>query len=177
MLTGIELGQALEAAIKLKGVSKAAVARHFGVKPPSIQDWIKYGRINKSHINGLVEYFADVVGPEHWGLPGDAGAARQELPKERTPPYTLTPEIVHGLVKQNELILKQLSEIVDRLDRVLVPAGLSVGDNFRSLPDAPLEAIETLKGLIDAGGEIGEEDRPQATPLRNEKHPKRPKNK
>lgn len=68
MLTGEELGAAINAAIEKKGVSKVAVAAHFGVKPPSIQDWIRRGTIAKEKLPILWAYFEDVVGPEHWGL-------------------------------------------------------------------------------------------------------------
>lgn len=68
MHNGERLGQALAEAIRMKGVSKADVAREFGVKPPSVQGWLKTGRISKSHIERLITYFADVVGPEHWGM-------------------------------------------------------------------------------------------------------------
>lgn len=68
MLTGKELGDALRAAIEKKAVTKKAVADHFGVKPPSVQDWINFGRIGKKHLNELVSFFSDVVGPEHWGI-------------------------------------------------------------------------------------------------------------
>ncbi|WP_174941259.1 hypothetical protein [Burkholderia lata] len=68
MLTGKELGDALRAAIEKKAVTKKAVADHFGVKPPSVQDWMNFGRIGKKHLNELVSYFSDVVGPEHWGI-------------------------------------------------------------------------------------------------------------
>ncbi|WP_374557718.1 LexA family transcriptional regulator [Aquitalea pelogenes] len=68
MLTGEKLGAALAAAIQMKGVSKADVARHFDVKPPSIQGWLKNGRISKVHIEKLLTYFSDVVGPDHWGI-------------------------------------------------------------------------------------------------------------
>lgn len=68
MLTGQELGRAIGEAILRKGVSKTAVAKHFGIKGPSIYDWIKHGRVGKQHLNELVRYFSDVVGPEHWGL-------------------------------------------------------------------------------------------------------------
>lgn len=84
MLTGPALGQAIEKAIKKKGVTKAAVARHFGITPPSVQDWIKFGRVGKHHIAGLVDYFSDVVGNEHWGLapgqlqPGMAAEAHEK---------------------------------------------------------------------------------------------------
>ena len=68
MLTGEELGRAIDEAIKLKGVTKVKVAEHFGIKPPSVNSWIKTGRISKEHIEKLVEYFSDVVSPEHFGL-------------------------------------------------------------------------------------------------------------
>lgn len=68
MLTGKQLGAALREAISLKQVSIAEVAREFGVKGPSVYDWLKYGRIGKPHLEHLVTYFADVVPPSHWGL-------------------------------------------------------------------------------------------------------------
>lgn len=68
MLTGKELGEALRRAIALKGVKQVEVAEHFGVKPPSVQDWLKRGVIGKDKLPELWAYFSDVVGPEHWGL-------------------------------------------------------------------------------------------------------------
>ena len=68
MLTGKPLGHAIAAAIKLKGVPKADVARHFGIKPPSISDWCNKGTIDKAKLERLFDYFSDVVGPAHWGL-------------------------------------------------------------------------------------------------------------
>ena len=57
------IGHKLAAAIKIKDVTKAAVARHFGVQPPSIADWIK-GTIAKEHYPRLVEYFG--LPYEYW---------------------------------------------------------------------------------------------------------------
>lgn len=68
MLTGEQLGAAIRVAIEKKGVSKVTVAAYFGVKPPSVQDWINRGTIGKEKLPKLWAYFADVVGPEHWGL-------------------------------------------------------------------------------------------------------------
>lgn len=83
MLTGTELGEALDEAIRLKGVSKAAAARHFGIKGPSIYDWINHGRIGKQHLTKLVEYFSDVVGPAHWGM-SSAEASQPTRPSPDT---------------------------------------------------------------------------------------------
>lgn len=85
MLTGEKLGEALAAAIRMKGVSKADVARHFDVKPPSVQGWLKHGRISKSHIEKLLAYFSDVVGPEHWGLSSTGIRAIDFGPAIQTP--------------------------------------------------------------------------------------------
>lgn len=68
MLTGPELGAAIEAARIAKGVSKKQLADDFAVKPPSIQGWVKNGRIDKSKLMDVIAYFADVVGPDHWGM-------------------------------------------------------------------------------------------------------------
>ena len=68
MLTGPELGAAIDAARIAKGVSKKQLADDFQVKPPSVQGWVKNGRIDKSKLMDVIAYFADVVGPEHWGL-------------------------------------------------------------------------------------------------------------
>ena len=75
MLSGIELGRAIEQAIDKKisagsAKSKAEIARHFKIKAPSIHDWIKKGSISKEKLPELWSYFSDVVGPEHWGLNG-----------------------------------------------------------------------------------------------------------
>lgn len=83
MLTGKELGAAIEAARLLKKVSKVELAREFGVAPPSVQDWVKKGTIDKAKLPQLWGYFAEVVGPSHWGLDewpaGDVGIRRQTL--------------------------------------------------------------------------------------------------
>lgn len=68
MLTGKELGAAIEAARVKKKVTKKALADHFEVSPPSIQDWVKRGTIDKGRLPDLWEFFKDVVGPAHWGL-------------------------------------------------------------------------------------------------------------
>lgn len=68
MLTGKELGSAIEAARLVKGVSKKKLADDFSVKPPSIQGWVNHGRIDKAKLMQLIAYFSDVVPLEHWGL-------------------------------------------------------------------------------------------------------------
>ncbi|EEW8430215.1 hypothetical protein D6C26_005161 [Escherichia coli] len=73
MLSGKDLGRAIEQAINKKIVSgavksKAEIARHFNVQPPSIHDWMKKGSISKDKLPELWRFFSDVVGPEHWGL-------------------------------------------------------------------------------------------------------------
>ena len=77
MLTGKDLGDAIRdairEAIRLKKASGSIsgtrdVASHFGIKTPSIYDWMKKGSIGKEKLQRLFEYFSDVVGPEHWGI-------------------------------------------------------------------------------------------------------------
>lgn len=68
MLTGQELGAAIESARIKKGVSKKKLADVFNVAPPSVQGWVKFGRIDKSKLMELMVYFSDVVDSAHWGL-------------------------------------------------------------------------------------------------------------
>lgn len=80
MLTSKELGHAIEQAINLKiasggAKSKTEIARHFGVKPPSLYDWIKHGSISKERLPQLWNYFSDVVDMNHWGI------SKNEIPQ------------------------------------------------------------------------------------------------
>lgn len=79
MLTGPDLGAAIERARVLKGVTKKAIADHFAVSPPSVQDWVKRGTIDKDKLVDLWAYFADVVGPDHWGLPWNFSVAHSRI--------------------------------------------------------------------------------------------------
>ncbi len=58
MLTGPELGAALERAMRAMDVTQSAVAQEFGIKQPSVSEWIKYGRIGKRHLTHLVARYA-----------------------------------------------------------------------------------------------------------------------
>ena len=73
MLNGKDLGAAIGEAIRLKiesGAvrSKAEIARHFGVRPPSLVDWVNKGSISKDKLPELWRFFSDVVGCDHWGM-------------------------------------------------------------------------------------------------------------
>ncbi|MEI7174804.1 hypothetical protein [Pectobacterium carotovorum] len=90
MLSGKELGRAIELAIERKKSSgaiktKAEIARHFKVKPPSIHDWIKKGSISKDKLPELWIYFSDVAGPEHWGLSKFPSNTSAQLISEQSP--------------------------------------------------------------------------------------------
>lgn len=73
MLTGPDLGAAIAEAIRRKldrgaARSRAQIAAHFDMKPPSLYDWEERGTVSKAKLLRMFEYFADVVGPEHWCL-------------------------------------------------------------------------------------------------------------
>jgi hypothetical protein len=44
------------------------VADRFGVKPQSVNDWIRTGAIKKDKLLMLFDMLRPFVGPEHWGL-------------------------------------------------------------------------------------------------------------
>jgi len=73
MLNGKDLGAAIGEAIRMKVESgavrsKAEIARHFGVRPPSLVDWVNKGSISKDKLPELWRFFSDVVGCDHWGM-------------------------------------------------------------------------------------------------------------
>lgn len=85
MLTGEKLGEAISLAIEKKGVSKKAIAEKFGVKPPSVQDWIKRGTISKDKLFALIDFFSDVCGNDHWGLSDISAFKRTDENAEQAP--------------------------------------------------------------------------------------------
>lgn len=98
MLTGPELGAAIESARIAKGVSKKKLADDFTVKPPSIQGWVKTGRIDKSKLMDVIAYFSDVVSPEHWGL--RPGFSYENLPDDTGDSFLSSGEDVADLLGQ-----------------------------------------------------------------------------
>lgn len=52
-----DMGIKLKKAMERKGVDKNAVAIAFGVKVPSVYDWLEHGRIAKKHLPMLESYF------------------------------------------------------------------------------------------------------------------------
>lgn len=95
MLSGEELGRAIRAAIDAKGITQKVVAAEFGVKQPSVSDWIKYGRIDKKHLSHLMVFFSDVVGPAHWGLSEQTVWTPVHHAAEGTPVYGVAQDLIH----------------------------------------------------------------------------------
>lgn len=108
MLTGPELGAAIEAARIAKGVSKKKIADDFQVKPPSIQGWVKYGRIDKSKLMDVIAYFSDVVGPEHWGL--RAGFTYESLPDNASEASRDTAATSAAVTSAAEMVRRMISK-------------------------------------------------------------------
>jgi transcriptional regulator with XRE-family HTH domain len=161
MLTGPELGAAIEAARIAKGVSKKQLADDFSVKPPSVQGWVKNGRIDKSKLMDVIAYFADVVGPDHWGMrPGFSyeqhAVGTDNLPAAPTSSSTAADKL------REMLAGKSLGE--DRLQKLLAvaegiePEGtfeVLVNDAFRpgKVGDEVWIAHYDVRGAL-GGGEV-----------------------
>lgn len=121
MLTGPDLGAAIEAARIAKGVSKKKLADDFSVKPPSVQGWVNNGRIDKSKLMDVIAYFSDVVGPEHWGL--RPGFSYSNVEDEERPVYSVAenaPASSAADKVRQMLAGKTLGD--DRLQRILAIA-------------------------------------------------------
>lgn len=116
MLTGKELGAAIDAAIRLKidagkAASKAEVARHFQIQPPSIHDWIKKGTVSKDKIYALLHYFSDVTGPEHWGMTIAEWPSGLSATLPGAEPTTTLGKQIRFYRNKLDMTLEQLSEL------------------------------------------------------------------
>lgn len=141
MLTGEQLGAAIAAAIEKKGISKKELADAFGVKPPSVQDWIKRGTISKEKLPFLWTFFADVVGPEHWGIEKISylPALALGLASSGTLPAAWDRNVVAAPAPKMQRLYPLISS---------VQAGqwAEIADNFQ-----PGDAEEWIPGLQDLG--------------------------
>lgn len=130
MLSGKELGLAIEQAINKKlslGTvsTKAEIARHFNIKPPSIHDWIKKGSISKDKLPELWKYFSDVVGPEHWGLDEFPNQEAIKPPKDSS-------------VNNEKISAAYLAVTEER--RIVIDYLLSIGDTVPGWVDSDVRA-------------------------------------
>ncbi|MFY1007812.1 S24 family peptidase [Pseudomonas juntendi] len=119
MLTGPELGAAIDAARIAKGVSKKQLADDFQVKPPSVQGWVKNGRIDKSKLMDVIAYFSEVVGPEHWGL--RPGFSYESLPEVTSEPVA-EPAPVSAAEMVRAMLAKQGKNLSDTARAQLIAA-------------------------------------------------------
>lgn len=148
MLTGPELGAAIEAARIAKGVSKKNLADDFSVKPPSIQGWVKNGRIDKSKLMDVIAYFSDVVGPEHWGL-------RPGVSYENLAENSCDDPDTYG-----DSARKQTSTASDIVRQMLAAKGKSLSDSARASLLAAAEQSDSGNVItvdFSRPGQVGDE--------------------
>lgn len=165
MLTGPELGAAIEAARIAKGVSKKKLADDFEVKPPSVQGWVKNGRIDKSKLMDVIAYFSDVVGPDHWGL--RQGFTYESLADSNAREVLLSSESQPAVMSAADKIRAMLAGKVlgdDKLQRLLAVAegddveeagGVLVHDAYKpgKVGDEVWIAHYDIRGAL-GGGEV-----------------------
>jgi transcriptional regulator with XRE-family HTH domain len=113
------LGHKLAEAIKRKGVTQAAVADHFNVKPPTVSgDWLKRGTIDKKHYPKLVSYFG--LPYEWWFGEVDASEAARQTQGSRGEDEELTNDEQRILQIMGRLNDETRSAFVD-LFETLIP--------------------------------------------------------
>lgn len=135
MLNGKPLGNAIKEAIELKLKLgkirfKKDVSNHFGIKQPSMADWIKKGSIGKDKLPELWRYFSDVVGPEHWGMslgewPQElAGSLSIDVESRRIDDgtSTITKILPTPKITERDRALSLLMPIIEQLDAPSIDA-------------------------------------------------------
>lgn len=91
--SGVELGKAIREAVELAiesgdYKSQAEIAKEFGVKPSSLQTWMKQGTIKKERLPLLWAVFLPYVGLAHWGLPDMRKFEKAEKRRDYVPLVT-----------------------------------------------------------------------------------------
>lgn len=135
MLNGKELGEAIKKAIDLKIKAKKIrfrkeVSDHFGIKQPSMADWVKKGTIDKRRLPELWRYFADVAGPEHWGMSvgewpnelSDNLAIEGEARRVHEAPVAIVKILPQPKPSERDRALSLLMPIIDQLDSSSIDA-------------------------------------------------------
>lgn len=144
MLTGKKLGEAIASAIQKKidsGAvkSKAEVARHFGIKPPSIHTWINNGTVSKDKLPELWNYFSDVVGPEHWGIPKLPNEwATTKYQKKKDWPFDISHE-------QYDVLENRIKDSVNKFLSIATKEYPISNDDYTDLTESINEAIKLMR--------------------------------
>ncbi len=137
MLTGTDLGTAIDAARLAKNMTKKDLADHFKVSAPSVQGWIRTGRIEKARLIEVIDFFSDVVGPEHWGLSkrsaGNLAIDPAELDQVSEPAgsYTDSASLVMAMIKKH-------GKLSDEKQKALEQA---VADTLNDKQPAPADNV------------------------------------
>lgn len=61
------LAAAIRGALRLKQKTQRQFAADMGVAAPTVSIWMSRGVIGRTKLSAVMVYFADVVGPDHWG--------------------------------------------------------------------------------------------------------------
>ncbi|MFV3332202.1 S24 family peptidase [Pseudomonas sp. NY15437] len=164
MLTGLDLGQAIEAARVKKGITKKALAEVFRVAAPSVQGWVTTGRIDKSKLIDVIRFFSDVVGPEHWGLDdGDLIFASYPAidPALEPEPETAADAVLRMLAKHGKNLPPEARQKIANAVSDSPPSGGSSnvihGDFSRSTVvkgDTIVIAQYDVRAAMGAGGQV-----------------------
>ena len=157
MLEGKELGRALSIAMDIKGVGPTELAAVFGVKPPSVSDWKARGCISKRHLPGVIQFFSDVVTPEHWGMGagiyGLMGTAQAHEVREPTTPWPAS----------TDKIKQALDTIGVELSRLSMTRRERLAPLFESFARSPGDIIKRdIATLLDSSDDTKSPEAAQA---------------
>lgn len=90
---GAYFAKQLSKAMDEDGVIPAQLARDFGVQPPSVHEWLKFGRVAKGRLTRIAEYFgrdlAWFLDQDYKGPPGGKKGVMAYHAEEPAPPGTV----------------------------------------------------------------------------------------
>jgi hypothetical protein len=161
VLQGTLLAEALRAAIERKRRQPAtakygptALANALGMTQPSASELIKTGRLAKSKIWTLVEEFADVVGPDHWGLPMTS-REMQFLNLLRQVPESAQDQLLERLQAAAEKSKALTEALIGDLNQTATTTGAAAATRRKP----PLTALPPSEPSVAPAKKTGEPDR------------------
>lgn len=100
------IGHRLQEEMEARRLSAAEIARLFDVKPPSVYDWIRHGRIAKKHIPRLTQLFGHSA---DWWLIGEEAPSGQPV----------STGVPHHLTRIAAVLEGRSAAEIDRIARAL----------------------------------------------------------
>lgn len=103
------IGHRLRRVMDERGLDVAAVAKLFGVKAPSVYDWLNFGRVAKKHIPNFVRELGHTA---EWWISGEGDSDEPTLQLTKEQEEWL--QLISGLNPAQKAVFRQCFEALGK---------------------------------------------------------------